>query len=285
MSNVYLNGEYMPIDQAKVSVLDRGFLFGDGVYEVIPAYGGNFLRLEEHLKRLQQSLDAIHLQNPLDDSQWRDMLSQLLNENPATDHYVYLQISRGAAPKRDHAFPRQSVPTVFAMANELPALDMVSLQQGVAAITLDDIRWRACNIKATALLANTLLRQQANDEGAAEAILIRDGFATEGAASNLFIVTNDTLVTPPNGPLLLPGITRELIIDLANENNIVCEQREISEAELKSADEIWLTSSTKEILPVVTLDGKPVANGQSGPIWHTMMNLYQACKDELRRGG
>ncbi len=284
MSTVYLNGEYLPIDQAKISVLDRGFLFGDGVYEVIPAYGGHLLRLGQHLQRLQNSLDGIRLKNPLSTEQWTDILLHLLNENPAQDQSVYLQVSRGPAPVRDHAFPVQPEPTVFIMVNELKSVAVAKLEQGVTAITLDDIRWRACNIKATALLANTMLRQQANDEGAAEAILIRDGFATEGAASNLFVVLNNTLITPPTGPLLLPGITRDLVLELARTNDIACEEREVTEAELKSADEIWLTSSTKEILPVIALDGKPVANGQSGPIWRAMIDIYQAYKVKLRQG-
>lgn len=284
MPIVYLNGDYMPIDQAKVSVLDRGFLFGDGVYEVIPAYGGHLLRLDEHLRRLQNSLNGIRLSNPLSEEQWQEVLHVLLDENPGEDQSVYLQVSRGVAPTRDHSFPAQTVATVFIMVNPLKAVAKDLLKQGVFAITLDDIRWRACNIKATALLANTLLRQQATEAGAAEAILIRDGFATEGAASNVFIVHNNILVTPPTGPLLLPGITRDLVLELARQQAIACEERAISEAELRMAQEIWLTSSTREILPVVNLDGKPVANGKSGPIWDTMIDVYQAYKAQLRAG-
>ncbi len=274
----------MPIDQAKVSVLDRGFLFGDGVYEVIPAYGGHLLRLSEHLQRLQNSLDGIRLKNPLEQNQWIEILQTLLEENDGEDQSVYLHISRGVAPKRDHAFPENPRPTIFIMVNELKAASKETLQTGVAAITLDDIRWRACNIKATALLANALLRQQAKDEGAAEAILIRDGNAMEGAASNMFVVLNNVLITPPTGPLLLPGITRDLILELAEKNNMPCEERDITEAELNSADEIWLTSSTKEILPVIELDGKAVGNGKAGPIWESMIDIYQAYKIQLRQG-
>ena len=284
MSIVYLNGDYMPIDQARVSVLDRGFLFGDGVYEVIPAYGGHLLRIDEHLQRLQNSLDAIGLKNPLRREQWLDVLHVLLDENEGEDQYVYLQVSRGVAPQRDHAFPADTRPTVFIMVNPLKPVDKSILSQGVAAITLDDIRWRACNIKATALLANTMLRQQATEAGAAEAILIRDGFATEGAASNVFIVLDDVVLTPPTGPLLLPGITRDLVLELARAEGIACEERAISEAELHSAREIWLTSSTKEILPVVTLDGKTLANGRPGPMWERMIDIYQTYKARLRAG-
>ncbi len=284
MSVVYLNGELMPIENAKVSVLDRGFLFGDGVYEVIPVYGGHLLRLSEHMRRLQNSLDAIGLQNPLSPEQWRDILSELLDKNPAQDQSVYLHISRGVAPQRDHSFPRDPRPTVFIMVNPLHAVDKSTLKRGVSAITLDDIRWRACNIKATALLANAMLRQQATEVGAAEAILIRDGFATEGAASNVFIIRNETLITPPTGPFLLPGITRDLVLELARDFGIACEERVVSETELRDAEEIWLTSSTKEILPVVKLDGRPVANGEPGPMWERVIDIYQDYKKKLRAG-
>ncbi len=284
MSTVYLNGEYLPLDQARVSVLDRGFLFGDGVYEVIPAYGGHLLRFEEHMRRLQNSLDGIALHNPLSREQWLQVLQALMQSNPSPDQSIYLQVSRGPAPLRDHAFPAEVTPTVFIMVNPLQPVDRSKLEAGVAAITLDDIRWRACNIKATALLANTMLRTQATQAGAAEAILIRDGYATEGAASNLFLVHDGVLLTPPNGPLLLPGITRDLVMELARDNGIACEERAISEAELHAADEIWLTSSTKEILPVVKLDGKAVANGRAGPIWCQMIDIYQQYKQQLRDG-
>jgi D-alanine transaminase len=284
MSIVYLNGDYMPLDQARVSVLDRGFLFGDGVYEVIPAYGGHLLRIDEHLDRLQNSLDAIHLVNPLSRAEWLDILHVLLDENEGEDQSVYLQLSRGVAPQRDHSYPADTRPTVFVMVNPLKAVDRDVLRQGVAAITLDDIRWRACNIKATALLANTMLRQQATEAGAAEAILIRDGFATEGAASNIFIVLDNVLLTPPTGPLLLPGITRDLVLELARQQGIACEERPVSEAELRAAREIWLTSSTKEILPVIRLDDQLLANGQAGPIWERMIDIYQSYKARLRAG-
>lgn len=284
MSIVYLNGDFIPIEEARISVLDRGFLFGDGVYEVIPAYGGHLLRLKEHLQRLQNSLDAIRLFNPLSTQQWMDVLQHIIEKNDGVDQSVYLHISRGVAAKRDHAFPAETRPTVFVMATPLYPMDKQDLMQGVAAITLDDIRWRACNIKATALLANAMLRQQAVDAGAAEAILIRDGYATEGAASNVFVVKNNVLITPPNGPTLLPGITRDLVLELAKQHGIACEERAISEAELKHADEIWLTSSTREILPVLTLDNHPVGKGVFGPIWDRMIDIFQDYKVKLRHG-
>ena len=284
MSIVYLNGQTMPIEEAKISVLDRGFLFGDGVYEVIPAYGGNLFRLPEHLQRLQNSLDGIRLQNPLTDAQWTDALDNLLKHNSGKDQSIYLHVSRGVASKRDHVFPDQTCATVFIMSNELKPVNREDLQLGVSAITLDDIRWHACHIKATALLANTMMRQQAKEEGAVEAILIREGLATEGAASNIFIVKNNTIITPAKSHLLLPGITRDLVLELARDNNIACEERDITEEELRDASEVWMTSSTKEIVPIVELDGKPVGKGQFGPIWESMINFYQAYKGRLRQG-
>ncbi|MDH5423396.1 MAG: D-amino acid aminotransferase [Gammaproteobacteria bacterium] len=281
---VYLNGEFKEISQACVSVLDRGFLFGDGVYEVIPAYGGHLLRLESHLQRLQNSLDGIRLANPLSNPAWESMLNQLLAKNSGEDQSIYLQITRGVAVSRDHNFPHQVQSTVFAMCNRLTSMPRLEAEQGIEAVTLDDIRWRACNIKTTALLANTLLRQQATDKGAGEAILIRDGHATEGSASNVFVVLSGVIVTAPTGPLLLPGITRDLVLELADTHNIPCQQRDITEVELRSASEIWITSSTREILPVVKLDGEPVGTGRAGPLWQQMIDLYQQYKQQLRNG-
>lgn len=283
MATVYLNGQFMPAEQATVSVLDRGFIFGDGVYEVIPVYGGHLFRFDQHLERLQNSLDAIRLPNPLRAEQWQDMLSQLVQRNGDGDQSLYLQITRGVA-KRDHAIPAQVTPTVFAMSNPLITPPAEQLAQGVAAITMDDIRWQNCHIKAISLLANILLRQQAVDAGTAEAILIREGQATEGAASNLFIVKHNTLTTPPKGPLLLPGITRDLILELARANAIEAREATVSRADLAAADEIWLSSSTKEILPVTRLDDQPVGDGLPGPLWQRMLALFQDYKQKLRSG-
>ncbi|MAT65776.1 MAG: D-amino acid aminotransferase, partial [Gammaproteobacteria bacterium] len=210
MPTVFLNGEFLPHDQARVSVMDRGFLFGDGVYEVIPAYGGHLFRLQPHLQRLDNSLQAVRIPNPYTEPQWQGILEELVGENAGTDQSVYLQVTRGVMERRDHAFPLDLKPTVFAMSNPIPEPDPALAEHGINAITLDDIRWQSCHIKAITLLPNVLLRQQAVEAGAAEAILLRDGEATEGAASNLFIVHDGMLVTPPKGPLLLPGITRDL---------------------------------------------------------------------------
>jgi D-alanine transaminase len=281
MNTVYLNGDFLPADQACIPVLDRGFIFGDGVYEVIPAYGGKLFRLSEHLQRLENSLAAVRIPNPLSGTQWQAMLTELVQRNGDGDLSLYLQITRGCA-QRDHAMPAEPRPTVFAMCNPLHPVSTEIQQHGVAAITLDDIRWQRCHIKAISLLPNILLRQEALDQGAAEAILIRDGLATEGAASNLFIVKDGVLLTPPTGPLLLPGITRDLILELAQQHDIPCREAAIRRDDLTSADEIWLTSSTKEILPVTKLDAQAVANGEPGPLYRRMLTLYQDYKQQLR---
>ena len=280
MSIVYLNGKFVPDDAACISVLDRGFIFGDGVYEVIPAYHGCLFRLSEHLQRLQNSLDAIRITNPHSPQEWQTILDALIDKNLGGDLSVYLQVTRGVA-KRDHALPKDITPTVFAMANPLTPPEKTTLQYGVRAITGDDYRWVNCHIKAISLLPNVLLRQQAIDAGASETILLRNGEATEGAASNLFIVENNTLVTPPKGPFLLPGITRDLILELASQSHISWEESTISEQRLRDADEIWLTSSTKEILPVTYLDNQKIGDGTPGPMWHKMVDLFQAFKKSL----
>ncbi|MDY6980466.1 MAG: D-amino acid aminotransferase, partial [Pseudomonadota bacterium] len=250
----YLNGNYLPLDEACVPVLDRGFIFGDGVYEVIPVYAGKPFRLDHHLQRLNDSLNGVYLSNPLDDETWTLILQQIIERNGGGDQSLYLQITRGVA-KRDHGFPATAQPTVFVMSNPFKPVDSELLEEGVAAITLEDIRWQYCHIKSIALLPNILLRQQALDADAAEAILLKGDKVTEGAASNVFIVVDGILLTPPKGECLLPGITRDLVVELADRHNVPCEQRDISREELLRADEIWITSSTREILPVTRLDG------------------------------
>lgn len=283
MAVVYLNGALMPLEEARVPVLDRGFVFGDGVYEVIPVYGGRLFRLPHHLERLQSSLDGIRLSNPLAPEAWANMLQDLVRRNGGGDLSVYLQVTRGVAP-RDHAFPENTAPTVFAMAKPLPAPVLDPELAGVKAITLEDIRWRNCHIKAITLLPNVLLRQAAVDQGAQEAILVRDGTITEGAASNVFIVREGRVITPPKGPYLLPGITRDLILELAAANDIPHAEASFSLDALRGADEVWLTSSTREISPVVALDGAPVANGKPGALWARMLALFQDYKAKVRAG-
>jgi len=283
---VYLNGQYLPAASATISVMDRGFLFGDGVYEVIPVYGGRLFRLEPHLQRLDQSLAGIRIDNPLTHAEWQALLEELLERNSShgEDQSIYFQVTRGVAARRDHAFPKGITPTIFACSNPLTTPDEAYYADGLSAITATDIRWDRCNIKAITLLPNVLLRQEAIDAGGAEAILLRDGLAIEGAASNLFIVEDDTLITPPTGPQLLPGITRDLVLEIARSHNIPCREEAISEAQLRRADEVWLTSSTKEIMPVTQLDNSPVGTGRPGPLWRRLRELYQGYKSELRQG-
>jgi len=280
----YLNGSFLPLEEARVSVMDRGFLFGDGVYEVIPVYGKRLFRLAHHLKRLQNSLDAVRIYNPLADDEWENILTELIKRNSGSDQAIYLQVTRGVAARRDHAFPEDTSPTVFAMSTPVPASVDIASVAGIRAITLEDNRWKHCNIKAITLLPNVLLRQEAVDAGTAEAILIKDGFAIEGAASNIFIVSNGILITPPNSPALLPGITRDLILELAVNNAIPHREADIPLDELLSADEIWLTSSTREISPVIMLDDTTVDEGAPGPVWKRMISLYQDYKEALRTG-
>jgi D-alanine transaminase len=275
---VYLNGDYLPVTEAKVSVMDRGFLFGDGVYEVIPAYSGRLFRLDDHLVRLDNSLKSIRLQNPHNREQWRNLLTGLLKLD--TDQSIYLQITRGAAPKRDHAFPNDVKPTVFAMVSTInPHTDENS---GLKAISLEDSRWKLCDTKAITLLANVLLRQQAVDAGCAESILFKDGYLTEGAASNVFAVIDGVLMTPPKSPAILPGITRDVILEIAEKNHLPHREQAISKDEMRNASEIWITSSTREIIPIVEWDGLKVGEGKPGPVWKTYFKLFQAYKDSIR---
>jgi D-alanine transaminase len=284
VSTAWLNGRFLPLADAHVSVLDRGFLFGDGIYEVIPVYGGRLFRLPHHLKRLRNSLDGVRISNPMSDSEWETMLNELVARNEGDDQAVYLQITRGVAPRRDHAFPADIQPTVFAMSNALTVNREAAATQGVRAITLDDIRWSLCNLKAITLLPNVLLRQQAIEADTAEAVLINQGLAIEGAASNLFIVKNGLLITPPNGNCVLPGVTRDLIIELAANNSIPYREADIPADDLFQADEIWLTSSTREISPVIQLDNTTVGDGKPGPSWQKMIVLYRDYTDAVRRG-
>ncbi len=280
---VFLNGEYLPVEQATVSVLDRGFLFGDGIYEVIPVFGLKPLRVDEHLQRLQNSLSRISLDNPFDDESWKQIFDCLLEKNPGEDRAIYLQITRGAHPVRDLKIQAENRPTIFMMVLQVGVVDVTELEKGIKTVTIDDFRWHACDIKSISLVANVMLREQATQSGVVDAILVREGYVTEGTASNLFMLKNDVLITPPTSQHLLPGITRDLVLELAEENGIACEVRQIAEAELESADEIWLTSSTREIAPVVNLNGKDVADAKAGPMWKKMINIYQQYKQELRQ--
>ena len=279
---IYLNGEFMPIEDARIPVLDRGFIFGDGVYEVIPVYSRHPFRLAEHLRRLQDSLDSIKLANPNDDATWTRLIGRLVELNEPEDQSLYMHITRGPA-KRDHAFPKEIHPTVFLMSNPLTMPPRQQVSEGVQAITAVDNRWLRCDIKAIALLPNVLLRQEAVEAGCVEAVLLRDGFMTEGAASNIFVVRNNILLAPPKNHLMLPGITYDVVLELAQANGIRHEVREIAEAELRSAQEIWLTSSTREVLAITRLDDAAVGNGKPGPMFSQMYSLYQDYKNRVMR--
>jgi D-alanine transaminase len=278
---VYLNGRFIPAEDAKVSVLDRGYLFGDGIYEVIPVYRGKAFMLEGHLARLQRSLDGIKLANPLDNVSWARLITDLVEQNGGGDQSVYLQITRGAAAQRDHVFPQAVSPGIFIMSNPLNAVPADWHSKGINCITVDDIRWQRCDIKAIALLANCLMKQQAHEAGAQEALLLRDGELTEGAASNAYVVINGEIITAPSGPQILSGITRDLVLALADEAGVNVQQRFASDSELRVADEIWISSSTKELVPVTTLDNKPVGNGQPGLLWQDLHQRFQQYKSEV----
>lgn len=279
---VYLNGEFMPLENARIPVLDRGFIFGDGVYEVIPVYSRHPFRLPEHLARFERSHQAIRIPNPLSDAEWTRLISDLVARNAGDDQSVYLQVTRGVA-RRDHAFPSDTKPTVFGMSSPLstPAPDVV--EKGVAAITTLDFRWLKCDVKSTSLLGNCLLRQTAADAGAVEVVMFRDGYLTEGSSSNVFVVKAGVILAPPKNNLVLPGITYDVVIELAQAHGLPLEVRQIAEPEVRAADEIWVTSSTKEVLAVTTLDGKPVGDGKPGPLFRRMHQLYQDFKRTVMR--
>lgn len=279
---IYLNGEFMPIENAMIPVLDRGFIFGDGVYELIPVYSRLPFRLGGHLRRLQASLDSIRLANPHRESKWQELIARLIELNEPDDQSLYLQITRGVA-RRDHAFPKQATPTVFIMSNPLVPPTADQIENGVAVITATDNRWLRCDVKSTALLPNVLLRQLSVDAGCAETILLRDGMLTEGSATNAFVVKSGVLLAPPKSNLILPGITYDVVLELAEANDVAMQVRSVSESELRQADEIWITSSSREVLPVTKLDGESIGNGRPGQVFRRMHQLYQDYKAQVMR--
>ena len=279
----YLNGQFLPIEAAKISPLDRGFLFGDGAYEVIPVYSRCAFRIDEHLNRLQQTLDGIRLANPHPAAQWRTIVERVIADSAAEDQSVYIQVTRGADNKRDQAFPPDVTPTTFVFTAPLITPTSAQRETGIAVISALDNRWLRCDLKTVALLANVLLRQQAIDAGCVETIMLREGYLTEGAASNIFVVKNGLLLAPPKDHRMLAGITYDVELELAGRHGMPYAVREISEAEVRTADELWMTSSTKEILPITTLDGKPVGNGKPGPAARQMYAWYCAFRDEVMR--
>jgi D-alanine transaminase len=272
MSTAYLNGVFLPLEEAKISPLDRGFLFGDGVYEVIPVYNGKCFGLENHYRRLEQSLKGIEIDNPLDYDQWRSIFTQLIAAN-GDRQAIYLQITRGVQERRGHAFTDGKIhPTIFAMSMEFKQPN----HTGLKAILAEDNRWFDCYIKSINLLPNVLQLRRAHAQDVDEVILLRDGLVTEAASSNVFIVKDNCVQTPPDNANILPGITKQFILNLAYKNDILAREAPISEIALMEADEVWLTSSTKEITPVIKINDQAVGLGKPGPVWQTMQDLYAA---------
>lgn len=282
LSIVYLNGSFQNIREAHISPLDRGFLFGDAVYEVIPVHGSKPLLLKEHLARLERSLNEIRMVNPHTPEEWSSIVKSLIEQNSGGNLGIYIQISRGADTGRDHAVPDGIDPTVFGMASRIADTD--SWDSGVTAITLPDLRWARCDIKSTALLANVLARQQAVEAGADDAILIREGYVTEASVSSVIIVEGGVLVTRNNGPELLPGTTRQLVLTLATEAGLSCREEAISEERLRTADELWLMSAGRGVVPVTHLDGSPVGDGKPGPVWNRVKGLISNYIDNAGSG-
>lgn len=281
---VFLNGEILPIEQAKIPVLDRGFIFGDGIYELVPVYSRVPFRLDEHLARLERSLGAVRIKNPYTRAQWRDVIQRLIAAQPFEDQGLYFQVTRGVA-KRDHAFPPGVEPTVFAMSNPLVSPPAALVERGAAARSAEDFRWQRCDIKSISLIGNCLLRQVSAEAGEAETILFRDGKLTEASASNVFVVRAGVIQAPPKSTLILPGITYDVVVELAHEAGLPLEILDIGEGEARAADEIWVTSSSKEVLAIVSLDGKPVGDGKPGPMFRRMYALYQEFKRTVMRAG
>ena len=272
LETAYLNGEFQPTDEVRVSPLDRGFLFGDAVYEVVPVNDGRPLLIDAHISRLGRSLEALRIANPYSATRWRELVAELTNRNGGGDLAVYIQVTRGTDTGRDHAFPDDVAPTVFAMATELSRYDHSA---GVSVITLPDNRWGRCDIKATALLANVLARQTAGEAGALDAILLWNGDVTEGAVSSVLIVEHGEVVRRPHGNEVLPGTTTDFVVEVARASGLVCREETISEERLRAADEIWLTGATKGIVPVVRLDDEPVGGGTPGPVWRRVSERFE----------
>jgi D-alanine transaminase len=281
----YLNGEFSTLGQAKVSVLDRGFIFGDGVYEVVPAYAGQPFRFEEHMVRLDRSLGEMRIRNPMDRAGWRKLVDQLVTayakhvtKKPEdTNQLVYLQVTRGVA-MRDHVMPPDITPTVFAMVNRLYIYTPEERSKGVMCVTADDFRWKKAHIKSTSLAGAVLSRQMSADVGGNETIMFRDGWLSEAAASNVWVVKDGVVLGPPKDNLVLEGVRYGLLEQLCRSQGIPFELRRVSREEVLGADEILLSSATKEILACTVLDGKPVGKGKPGPIYEKLFSGYQQAK-------
>lgn len=278
---VWLDGRLMPLEEARISPLDRGFLFGDGAYEVLPVYGSRAYRFDAHVERLDRSLAEIRMAPPLDRAGWLAVLGRLVHANGGGDQLLYVQVTRGVEPERFHVPQPGTRPTVFACAQKLPVIPPAAIEGGVAAITAADIRWSRCDIKSTSLLGNVLLRWLAADAGAAETLLLREGRLTEGSSSSAHVVTGGRIVTPPQTNAILPGTTRGVILELAAREGIATERRPVTEAELRAADEVLIASAGGGVRAVSTLDGRPVGGGSPGPVFRRIYAAFRAKQREF----
>jgi D-alanine transaminase len=278
LPNCHLDGRLLPLAEARISPLDRSFLFGDGIYEVIPVHGGRLFRPAAHLARLERSATALRLRNPHDRDAWESLLGELVAANGGGEQYLYLQLSRGAEWGRNHAPLPDIPPTVFAYGSPWPLPAAAMLEQGQACITAEDNRWGRCDIKSTALLANVLLRQQAVDSGAAETILLSGGMLREASASSVLAVIDGTVTAPPDSPYILPGTSRRVVEELCDALGIPRRDADITEAQLRGAQEIWISAATREVQSVTRLDGRAVGNGRPGPIWRRVYDAWQQLK-------
>lgn len=277
----YLNGDYLALAEARVSPLDRAFLFADSVYEVVPVYASRPFRLREHLDRLNRSLAGIRMPAPLPHAGWAAVCAALIAQNSARDAYLYLQVTRGAEFGRNHAWPEGLRPTLFAYATALDPAASALLERGVAAATATDTRWARRDIKSTALLANVLLKKQGADAGAFETIMLEKGELTEGSSTTVHVVKDGVIRTPPNGHHILPGTTRDVVTELAARLGVRCDNSRVTELELRSADEIWLAFATRGVLPVTTVDGVAVGTGKPGPLFKRMVAAFADYTQEL----
>jgi D-alanine transaminase len=277
----YLNGNFLPLAEARVSPLDRAFLFGDAVYEVLPVYAARPFRLREHVDRLNRSLAGIRMPAPLPHAGWAQLCRELISRNSARDAYLYFQVSRGAEFGRNHAWPDDMKPTVFGYATALEPLSPAVLEQGVSAVTAADTRWARRDIKSTALLANILLKKLSADAGAFETIMLENGELTEGSSTTVHVVKAGVIHTPPNGHQILPGTTRDVVTELASRLGLRSASTRISESQLRAADEIWLAFATRGLLPVTALDGAPIGAGKPGPLFKRMSTAFDHYTREL----
>lgn len=273
-TTAYLNGQFLPLTEAKISPLDRGVSFGDGIYEMIPVFNGKLFCLEEHLDRLNQSLNDIRMSLPHTHIEWRNILETLVKKNGSKDQWLYLLVTRGVDPVREPLFPLHQNPTIFAVSYPKVYPSKETQAKGVRVTNVQDIRWKLCTIKTTARIANVLMFQEAKEKGFDEAIIINEGYAWEGTSSNFFVVRDNTIFTPPKSNYLLSGVTRDQILAIAKKNNIPCQETKILAEDLLTADELWITGSIRGIVPVIAFNQHPIGKGIAGPLWSKMWDLY-----------